>query len=143
MTFELKTIAEQIDSLARLTGAPASFVCQVKDLFSRKGIPLDADASPYVRALEEAFKREESIRTNAHRARRNIAKLAANFNKIGRGYVRQLEELRRIQSGLRGSRTARKPGERGGAARATRRPRFMMPRVNDGLLMVPGPEEEQ
>ena len=134
--FELKTIADQIDSLARLTGAPATFVCQVKDLFSRKGISLDADASPYLRALEEAFKREESIRTSAHRARRNIARLAENFNRIGRGYVRQLEELRRIQHGLRG---------RKGAASAPREPRrrIMMPRVSDGLLMVPGPEEEQ
>jgi ABC-type transporter Mla subunit MlaD len=142
MTFELKTIADEIDSLARLTGAPSTFVCQVKDLFSRKGIPLDADASPYVRALEEAFKREESIRTSAHRARRNIARLAENFNKIGRGYVRQLEELRRIQAGLRG-RTGQGPKKSAASHPRERRRRFMMPRVSDGQLMVPGPEEEQ
>ena len=69
MTFEPKSIADHIDCLARLTGAPRSFVLQVKDLFGRKGISLETDASPYLAALEEAFRREESIRTSARRAR--------------------------------------------------------------------------
>jgi len=142
MPFELKSIADQIDCLARLTGAPRSFVCQVKDLFSRKGIPLESDASPYLRALEEAFKREETIRTNAHRARRNLARLADNFNRIGRNYVRQLEQLRRMQSDLqaRGRESAKQAAV---PPPAGRRRAFMVPRVSDRLLMVPGPEEEQ
>jgi len=142
MRFELKTIGEHIDSLARLTGAPRSFVCQVKDLFSRKGISLESDASPYLRALEEAFKREEAIRTSAHRARRNIARLAENFNRIGRGYVRQLEQLRRIQSGLQES-SAEGSRERAASRGAAKGRRFMMPQVSDHVLMVPGPEDEQ
>ena len=63
----LGTIAEHIDTLARLTGAPESFVLQVRELFSRKGIPLEADAAPYVEALEEAFVREERIRASSRR----------------------------------------------------------------------------
>jgi len=142
MRFELKTIADHIESLARLTGAPRSFVCQVKDLFSRKGISLESDASPYLRALEEAFKREEAIRTSAHRARRNIARLAENFNRIGRTYVRQLEELRKIQSGLQG-RAADLPPRQASSRGAAKRRSFMVPQVSDHLLMVPGPEEDQ
>lgn len=142
MSFELKSIAEQIDCLARLTGAPRSFVCQVKDLFSRKGISLESDASPYLRALEEAFKREEAIRTNAHRARANLARLADNFNRIGRSYVHQLEQLRKIQSELQGR--SREVPHSGAAARsAGQRRAFMVPQVSDHLLMVPGPEDEQ
>jgi len=142
MSFELKTIAEQIESLAQLTGAPPAFVCQVKDLFSRKGISLNSDASPYLRALEEAFKREESIRANAQRARHNITRLAENFNRIGRSYVRQLEQLRRIQSGLR-ARGGRPAQSASTSDSAPRRRTFMVPQVSDQLLMVPGPEDEQ
>jgi hypothetical protein len=150
MSLEPKTIAEQIECLARLTGAPQSFVCQVKDLFSKKGIPLSADAAPYIKALEEAFKREETIRTNAQRARRNIERLADNFTKIGKSYVRQLEQLQKIKANLRSqaaakaqrprerlselpSRTGIEPGSR----------HFMTPQVSDELPLVPGPEEEQ
>ena len=147
MTFEPKSIAEQIDCLARLTGAPESFVGQVRELFSKKGIPLSADASPYLKALEEAFQREEMIRTHAHRARRNIEHLAQNFTKIGRSYVKQLEQLRRIQSNLEqqhkrlGGR--RRLGRRSNEAEMGNQRRLMVGKVSDELPMVPGPEEEQ
>jgi len=95
--FEPKTLEEQIGCLAQLTGAPQTFVMQVKELFSRKGIRLDADASPYLKALEEAFRREESIRCTTERARDNIRKLQNNFNKIGKAYVRQLAELKKMR----------------------------------------------
>ena len=149
MSFEPKTIAEQIDCLARLTGAPQSFVCQVRDLFSRKGIPLSSDASPYLRALEEAFKREETIRTNAQRARRHIERLADNFSKIGKNYVRQLEQLHKIRSSLRDQATRlRRPSKRLSGVSQHGLPesgarQFMTPQVNDELPLVPGPEEEQ
>jgi uncharacterized coiled-coil DUF342 family protein len=143
MIFETRTIAEEIDTLARLTGAPPSFVCQVKDLFSRKGIPLHSDASPYVRALEEAFKREESIRASAHRARRNIARLAENFNRIGRTYVRQLEQLRKIQQELHGKKKNQRSEDLVATRTPPRRTTPLVPKVRDDLLMVPGPEEDQ
>ena len=50
------------------------------------------------KALEEAFRREEHIRTSTQRARENIARLHNNFNRVGKAYVRQLEHLRKIQS---------------------------------------------
>ena len=130
-----------------LTGAPENFVCQVRELFSRKGIPLSADASPYLKALEEAFQREETIRTHAHRARRNIEHLAQNFNKIGRSYVKQLEQLRRIQSNLE-SQSRRLDRQRRSPRRAAEMEmrddrRLMIGKVSDEMPMVPGPEEEQ
>jgi hypothetical protein len=149
MSLEPKTIAEQIECLARLTGAPQTFVCQVKDLFSKKGIPLTSDASPYLKALEEAFKREETIRTSAQRARRNIERLADNFTKIGKSYVRQLEQLQKIKANLRAQGSSpRQPKQRlselpprGGIETGSRQ--FMTPQVTDELPLVPGPEEEQ
>jgi hypothetical protein len=147
--FEPKSIAEQIDCLARLTGAPRSFVCQVKELFSRKGIDLGSDAAPYLRALEEAFKREESIRTSANRARRNIAALHENFNKIGKSYVRQLERLRDMQSNLK-SRSERL--RRHYRSQRSKKDQISIPgnhrsvvtrQQSDELPMVPGPEDPQ
>jgi hypothetical protein len=90
MDFEPKSIDEQIECLARLTGASASFVTQVKELFTRKGIPLESAATPYVKALEEAFRREESIRTTSWRARQSISKLNRHFSKLGEAYVKRV-----------------------------------------------------
>ena len=146
---EPKTIAEQNDCLARLTGAPRTFVLQVKDLFSRKGIPLESDASPYLRALEDAFKREETIRTSAQRAKENVQRLASNFNKMGRTYAKQLEQLKRIQSELRSQNSKLKEGDEvAGDWKAVRsagkeQQVFMTRQVSDSMPMVPGPEEEQ
>src|SRR5262245_9682028 len=97
MTFDPKSISEQIDCLARLTGAPRSFVTQVRALFTRKGISLDTDATPYVRALEDAFRREETIRVSAQRAKQNMTKLQDNFHRISKAYVQQLQQLRATQ----------------------------------------------
>jgi hypothetical protein len=149
MTFEPKTIADHIDCLARLTGAPRSFVLQVKDLFSRKGISLEADAAPYLAALEEAFRREESIRASARRARRNIARTHENFSKIGRNYVRQFERMRKMQSNLRGAASKARPRR---ATRGTGGAQIAIPgdhrsivtrQESDDLPMVPGPKEKQ
>ena len=43
-----KSIAEHIQSLARTTGAPASFTGQVRALFVAKGISLDEDVAPFL-----------------------------------------------------------------------------------------------
>ena len=147
MTFEPKTIADHIDCLARLTGAPRSFVLQVKDLFSRKGISLDADASPYLSALEEAFRREESIRASAKQARTAVTGTGTDFKKVGKAYVQQLERLRRVQAGLRDKRK----GSREAAPESTQvsidpelSSRSLVTRQQrEDLPMVPGPEELQ
>jgi len=144
--YEPKTLAEQISCLAQLTGAPQTFVMQVKELFSRKGIALDSDASPYLKALEEAFKREESIRCTTERARDNIRKLQDNFNRIGAAYVKQLAELKKLRGGSRtASRKKKAAGDSsddvpipGGNHRS-----FVTPPQTDNLPMVPGPKEEQ
>jgi len=146
MNIEPRSIADHIDCLARLTGAPQSFVLQVKELFSRKGIPLETDAEPYIAALEEAFRREESIRASARCARRNIASLHESFNKIGRSYVRQLEQKRGMHS-----KKSRRAGEhrtgRGGAGSQIAIPadhRSIVTRQQrDDYPMVPGPKEKQ
>ena len=144
---EPKTLTEQIFCLAQLTGAPDSFVTQVKELFSRKGISLDADAGPYVKALEDAFKREESIRCTTERARDNIRRLQRDFSRIGDAYVKQLAELKKLRGGLssrrvsKGNASSDSDGEvhiPGGDHRS-----FVTPPQSDKLPMVPGPKDKQ
>lgn len=144
---EPKTLAEQISCLAQLTGAPQTFVVQVRELFSRKGIPLDSHAGPYLRALEEAFKREENIRCTTERARDNIKRLQTNFNRIGAAYVKQLAELKKLRGDQRADSRSKKTGSArpsneipipGGNHRS-----FVTPPQTDNLPMVPGPKEEQ
>ena len=147
MHYDTKSIAEQIDCLARLTGAPTTFVDQVRLLFTRKGISLEEDSSPYVKALEEAFIREESIRASAEHARPHLASSATDFKKIGKTYVQQLERLRRVQADLRDRRKpSRKPES--GSTTVPIDPeissRSLVTRQqHEDLPMVPGPEDIQ
>jgi hypothetical protein len=123
MHFEDKSIRDQIDCLAKLTGAPDSFVEQVRELFTRKGISLDDDSSPYLRALEEAFIREESIR---------IGTIAA------RSAGAELEPVREARPARRSAEPA--------AARDVRidaRPLLVTRRQHEEQPLVPGPEELQ
>jgi hypothetical protein len=148
MNYEPRSIADHIDCLARLTGAPRSFVMQIKDLFSRKGISLHEDAEPYIDALEEAFRREESIRTSARRVHDNVARLQDNFGRIGRAYVRQLQQLKRMQSRSRGKQAASVSAAPAAKPQETSIPggdhRTLVTRLQlDSLPMVPGPEEIQ
>lgn len=147
MNHDNKSIAEQIESLARLTGAPESFVDQVRELFTRKGISLDEDSAPYMKALEEAFIREESIRASARQARTAMTAPGTDFRKIGKVYVQQLERLRRAQAGRRGRRRAS-----GSSETDTEKPAvevgpssqgLVTRQQNEDLPMVPGPEDLQ
>ena len=118
MHTEAKSIRDQIDCLAKLTGAPESFVEQVRDLFTRKGISLDDDSSPYVRALEEAFIREESIR---------VGTIAARATTVD-AHVREV-------------RPVRAPVTRD--VRIETRPLLVTRRQHEEQPLVPGPEELQ
>jgi len=148
MNYEPKTIAEQIECLARLTGAPQSFICQVKELFTRKGITLDSSATPYLKALEEAFQREESIRASSRQARQSVARIHDNMERLGKTYVRQVEHLKKVRSSLQEqagrlreqhqARRSRPPVEIEGDHRS-----FITPTQREDLPMVPGPKEEQ
>ena len=144
---EPKTLTEQISCLAQLTGAPESFVMQVKKLFSRKGISLDCDAGPYLKALEEAFKREENIRCTTERARDNIKRLQIDFNSIGEAYVKQLAELKKMRSGMAARSGSKKKGSAGSADSIPipggDHRSFVTPPQTDKLPMVPGPKEKQ
>jgi len=65
MSWDPRTIDEQILCLARLTGASDAFVVEVRALFVRRGIALNSDSAPYLSALEDAFLREERTRARA------------------------------------------------------------------------------
>lgn len=144
---EPKTLCEQISCLAQLTGAPQTFVMQVRELFSRKGIPLESDAGPYLKALEEAFKREESIRCTTQRARDNIQRLQKNFNRIGEAYVKQLAELKKLRHGAVSRPGTKKQTSSGSTSEVTipggDHRSYVTDRQTDKLPMVPGPKEKQ
>jgi hypothetical protein len=150
MNYDPKSISDHIDCLARLTGAPGSFVDQVRSLFVDKGISLDSAAGPFLSALEEAFRREESVRHTSSRAQRNIEQLSENFKRVGQSYVSQLsrakdaksrleeqaQRLRREASGARGNKMMQVTIK--GDHRT-----FVTRQVREELPMVPGPKELQ
>jgi hypothetical protein len=143
---EPKSIAEQIDCLARLTGAPHSFVDQVRALFLAKGIALDADAHPFLDALEEAFRREERIRCSNYRARRNLDQVHENFQKVGRAYVEQLSQLKRIHTKLAEHSRRVTKSERQPPTQVTIKGdhrTFVTRPVREELPLVPGPDDLQ
>ena len=148
MTFEPKSIHDHIECLGRLTGAPASFVDQVKQLFIKKGITLDTAATPYLTALEEAFQREESIRANALRTRNEVSRMQQGFEKIGASYMQQVEQLKKIRSVLQEQakqlkgKLAAKPRSRPVAIQGDHRT-YITKRQSDAMPMVPGPDEPQ
>jgi hypothetical protein len=149
MSHEPKTISDHIRCLARLTGAPVSFVDQVKQLFERKGISLHDDASPYLDALEEAFRREESIRSTTLRARQSVVRMQDNFQRIGKAYVEQLSQLKRLRSSLHDeSKKLRrdKPGRERRSMKITiegDHRTFVTRPETEHLPLVPGPKELQ
>jgi hypothetical protein len=141
MDYEPKSIDEQIDCLARLTGAPDSFVAQVRQLFTRKGISLEEDATPYVRALEEAFVREESIRAGAReRGAQEANPLGQSASSLAKSYLQQMKRLRRLQSGSDAP-PAAASGDDGWASAAGQS--VVMQPQRDDLPMVPGPDDVQ
>jgi hypothetical protein len=128
------TIRWQIKCLAKLTEAPTSFVDQVHHLFHKKGICLEDDATPYLTALEAAFRREESIRQT--RKKQNTPKAR---------HQRRMKQLQKIRRSLLGNRSTagtepgdstRIAGKSGSANALSRLQRETMP-------MVPGPEDLQ
>ncbi len=143
MELEPKSISDQIDCLARLTGAPKTFVFQVRELFLRKGISLESDAAPYVKALEEAFQREESIRTSARNARNSVRRLEKSFGQLGRTYARQIEQLKRIQAGLNDQARKLRAGKEPVVQVRGNRRSLVTRQQNEDLPLVPGPEELQ
>jgi hypothetical protein len=147
MIQEPKTISEHIECLARLTGAPTSFVDQVRALFTSKGISLEEEATPFVDALDEAFRREESIRCSTYRARQNLAKIQESFKKVGQAYVEQIGQLKKIHPTLQDpSRRARPAAPRSRPTRIAIRGdhrTFVMRAEREDMPLVPGPQDPQ
>ena len=149
MNYDPKSIADHIECLARLTGAPLSFVDQVRQLFTTKGISLDTAAQPFLTALEEAFRREESIRCSSFRAREKMHRMQENYQKVGEAYVEQISQLKRIQTNLHDqSRRLRKKlaTQRSEATQITikgdHRTLITKPEREE-MAMVPGPKDPQ
>lgn len=139
-----RTIGEEIDHLAEQTGAPATFVAQVRDFFFGKRIDLGVDADPYLPALQEAFLLEETVRRNTVRARENLVKLQDCLRLVGTTYQQQLGQLRKVRDSLdQQGRLVREGAERLrdlSRAAAEGRPTIVLPK---GTCIVPGPREPQ
>ena len=149
MTYEPKSINEHIDCLARLTGAPATFVEQVRSLFVGKGISLSSEAQPFLGALDEAFRREENVRMTSAKAKTGIPKLHPSIKNFGKNYTSQVQQLKRVQEQLREKtrRLQRKSPSRSDSTmhvtiKGDHRT-FVTRPVREELPMVPGPEELQ
>jgi hypothetical protein len=146
--YEPRSIGEHIECLARLTGAPGSFVEQVRALFVAKGISLDTAAGPFIDALEEAFRREERIRTSTYRARQNLTKLSDNFKRIGRAYVEQVGQVGRTRTRVPApaGRAATAAASEGRTTQVTIRGdhrTYVTRTEREELPMVPGPADPQ
>jgi hypothetical protein len=152
MNDQPKSIEDHISCLARLTGAPGTFVDQVRSLFTSKGISLETEATPFLRALDEAFKREESIRAGSVHAQDQVTKLRDSFRRVGQAYVEQLTQLKKVRSSLqRQARTA--PNQpQSGQRRSSTTTRVTIPGDHRSLVlrpereelpMVPGPKDPQ
>jgi hypothetical protein len=139
-----KSIAEEIEILARLTGAPSAFVEQVRALFTSKAISLDESADPFLFALEEAFRREEIIRASSANARRGLTRVEENLGRVRDVYREQADQLRKAKAHLENSaRRIRESGERLEAAAFALGVRRGAYRESDATPMVPGPKDIQ
>jgi hypothetical protein len=67
-----RTLAESIELKARETQVSRSFVERVRSMFEGKGIPLDADAGPFEKALGDAFARQAAVHHTLEAARRRL-----------------------------------------------------------------------
>ncbi len=143
---DLRCIGEEIQRLARQTGAPGSFVEQVRGFFQAKRISLDEDSEPYLTALEQAFLLEESVRRNTVRARENLIRLQDCLRLVGATYQQQLGQLRRVRDSLeQQNRLVREGAQRlrdlsRSASQSQGRSLTSAPK---GTFLVPGPRDLQ
>jgi len=131
---ERKSINEHIRALARATGAPGSFVEQVRALFVTKGISLDEEAAPFLDALDEAFRREARIRLDAQRTQAHLARIEPIAPRGSRG-------LPGTPPAARGPAETPAPATRV-AVRGSHRALVTRP-VREDQPLVPGPSDLQ
>jgi hypothetical protein len=139
-----RSIAEEIEILARLTGAPSAFVEQVRALFTSKAISLDEGVEPFLTALEEAFRREEMIRTSAAQVRRGLSVAQETLGRARDLCRGQADQLRRARTHLENSaRRIREGNENLEAAAYALGIRRGACRETDAAPIVPGPKDLQ
>ena len=141
-----QTIGQEIERLAQETGAPASFVAQMREFFFGKRIDLENDVEPYLAALQEAFLLEETVRRNTQRAKENLVKLQDCMRLVGTTYQSQLGQLRRVRDSLdQQGRLVREGAQRlreveKSSAAGSGRIALSIPA---GTCIVPGPTDSQ
>jgi hypothetical protein len=139
-----KSIAEEIEILARLTGASSVFVEQVRTLFTSKAIGLDEAVDPFLTALEEAFRREEEIRASSERARQSLSKVQQSLGRVQEMYRERADDLNKAKARLdRSARQVRESGARLDAAAFAIGSRRSVGRETDSATIVPGPKDLQ
>ncbi len=143
------TIGETIRRLARESGAPASFVDQVREFFYAKRVPLHECVDPYLAALKEVFLLEETVRRGTLEARENLIRLQDCLRLVGSTYQQQLGQLRRVRDSLdQQGRLVREGAQRlrdlaRGAQQRPKQQSRTVWSVPDGVFLVPGPIEPQ
>ncbi len=138
------SIADEIEMLARLTGASPAFVDQVRALFLSKAISLDEDVSPFQAALEDAFRREESLRSSAQHAQRKVSRVRETLSRADQLSHDSAERIREARASLERSATRlRESGARIGAASWVMSPGRRPVRDTDTAPIVPGPDDVQ
>lgn len=138
------SIDDEIEMLARLTGAAPAFVEQVRALFRSKAISLQEDVGPFQAALEDAFRREESLRACSKRARQGISGIRENLGRARELNRESAERLREASASLeRNAGRIRRSAERLGSAAWVLSPGRKP--VRDAALppIVPGPDDIQ
>lgn len=135
------TLSESIRRIAERTGASPDFVSRVKQLFERKGIPLDGESEPYAQALEEAFQRQATMRRTIEDAKSSLSRLQTSVASLGDAVHSQSERLQLLREGLRryqmiveAHRASKAGGTRGGQR---------LVRGDRDYPMVPGPDLDQ
>jgi hypothetical protein len=130
------SLEASIAFLAADSGAPASFVAKVKALFESKGISLERSARPYLGALREAFRREESLRRLSEGSCDALARARQDLGRLDADWERQLAHLRSLQDALHVQ--ARRL--RAGVERLKVPPRTVLCPGSVELPFVPGPD---
>ena len=125
--------------LAADSGAPAAFVAKIRALFEAKGIALERSARPYLSALREAFRREESLRRLSERSADALARARHDLGRLDSDWERQLAQLRALQDELHTQ--ARRL--RSGVERLAVPPGTVLCPGSVELPFVPGPDTVQ
>lgn len=144
------SISEQIEYLAESTGAPADFVERIRTLFSNRGICLDGDSAPYASALEQAFKKEHSIRRSAQQTREQLERLQSQLTQFNETCRKQLERLQELHRALAQRAVRAADGSRTHDPTKPRRVQ-VLEITDDGAvrvkrtrtIMIPGPKDPQ